>query len=78
MLTPQFLQTLNVGGESYTVQVTHSQPRKHVCLAPDADKENCVQQLGWVDKRLQVQTALSHSMKERMKQTWREEEQSKS
>eukprot|EP00029_Vermamoeba_vermiformis_P010416 TRINITY_DN5450_c0_g1_i1.p1 TRINITY_DN5450_c0_g1~~TRINITY_DN5450_c0_g1_i1.p1 ORF type:complete len:455 (+),score=143.47 TRINITY_DN5450_c0_g1_i1:141-1505(+) len=67
--------TLNVGGESYTVQVSNVQPRKQVCLGVDPDKENAVQQLGWVEKRLQVQTALSHSVKERMKQYWREEEQ---
>lgn len=77
MLTALPHQTLNVGGESYTVQVTTVQSRKQLCLGVDPDKENAVQQLGWVEKRLQVQTALSHSVKERMKQYWREEEQSK-
>jgi hypothetical protein len=48
-----------------------------MCYAPDPDKENTVQQLGWVDKRLTVQTALSHSVKQKLKQYWREEEQSK-
>jgi len=72
-----FDQTLTVGGESYNVQVTTVQPRKQMCYAPDLDKENSVQQLGWIDKRLAVQTSLSHSVKERMKQQWSEQEQSK-
>jgi hypothetical protein len=59
--------TLNVGGESYNVQIATVQPRKHMCYAPDPDKENTVQQLGWVDKRLTVQTALSHSVTQKEK-----------
>lgn len=77
LIVHEFDQTLNVGGESYNVQIATVQPRKHMCYAPDPDKENTVQQLGWVDKRLTVQTALSHSVKQKLKQYWREEEQSK-